>query len=185
MIGLKSISWDSIRLAIAVLGLCASCGQALADDAPPVPSRQVFYSAVQPLTDTIEQVQRDPRPTTADGAFKALNWLIYSKVALGAAYDSNIFASPNPQTVYGARFQPEIIAERNTGIQRTLLYGFGDIRYYPSLGQTDVLNTTAGLTHVWEIYRDLVFRTQFEATRTQQTSSLLNEGAVQIGRAHV
>ena len=179
MIGLKSISFDSSRLAIAVLALCASCGQALADDPPPVPSRQVFYSAVQPLTDTIEQVQRDPRPTTAAGALKVFDWLLYSKFDLGAAYDSNIFASPNQQTAaYGPRFQPTIIAERNTGIQRTLLYGYGDLRYYPSLGQTDVLNTSAGLTHVWEIYRDLVFRTQFEATRSQETSSLLNEGPV-------
>src|SRR6516225_7487721 len=121
MIGLKSISFDSSRLAIAVLALCASCGQALADDPPPVPSRQVFYSAVQPLTDTIEQVQRDPRPTTAAGALKVFDWLIYSKFDLGAAYDSNIFASPNQQTAaYGPRFQPTIIAERNTGIQRTL-----------------------------------------------------------------
>jgi Putative beta-barrel porin 2 len=178
MIGLKSISWDSSRRAIAVLALCASCGQALADEPPPVPSRQVFYSAVQPLTDTIERVQQDPRPTTAAGALKVFDWLIYGNVSLGAAYDSNVFASPTPQTAYGPRFQPEIIAERNTGIQRTLLYGIGDIRYYPSLGQTDLLNTTAGLTHVWEIHRDLVFRTQFEATRSQQTSGLVNEGGV-------
>ena len=91
-----------------------------------------------------------------------------------ALYDSNVFASPNQQAVYGTRFQPSIIAARNTGIQRTLVYGVGDLRYYPSLGRTDLVSTTAGVTHVWEIQRDLVFRTQFEATRGQQGSSLVS-----------
>ena len=170
----KSIKCGSLWLAFSALGLWACCGQALSQAAPTVPPRQVFYSKVEPLTDTIERVQRDPRPKTAKGALKVLNWLIYGNVSLGGAYDSNVFATPNQQTAYGPRFQPSIVAARNTGTQRTLVYGVGDIRYYPSLGQTDLLGTTAGLAHVWEIQRDLIFRTQFEATRTQQVSSLVN-----------
>jgi hypothetical protein len=174
MIDRKSIKCGSIRLAFSALGLWACCGQAWSQGAPPVPSRQVFYSKVEPLTDTIARVQNDPRPKTADGALQALDWLIYGNVSVGGVYDSNVFASPNQQSVYGTRFQPSVIAARNTGIQRTLVYGVGDLRYYPSLGQTDIVSTTAGLTHVWEIQRDLIFRSQFEATRGQQGSSLVS-----------
>ena len=174
MIDRKFKRCGSIRLVFSALGLWASCGQAFSQSAPTPPPRQVFYSKVEPLTDTIERVQSDPRPKTADGALQALDWLIYGNVSAGGAYDSNVFASPNQQPAYGPRFQPSIVAARNTGIQRTLVYGFGDIRYYPSQSRTDVLNTTAGLAHVWEIQRDLVFRTQFEATRGQQNSSLVS-----------
>ena len=174
MVERKSIKCGAIRLTFLALGLWACCGQAFSQGAPTVPSRQVFYSKVEPLTDTIARVQGDPRPKTADGALQALDWLIYGNVSVGGAYDSNLFASPNKQAVYGTRFQPSVIAARNTGIQRTLVYGVGDFRYYPSLGRTDLVSTTAGLTHVWEIQRDLIFRTQLEATRGQQGSSLVS-----------
>jgi hypothetical protein len=174
MIDRKSIRCGSIRLAFSALGLWACCGQALSQAAPTVPPRQVFYSKVEPLTDTITRLQSDPRPKTADGALQVLDWLIYGNLAVGGVYDSNVFASPNQQAVYGTRFQPSVIAARNTGIQRTLVYGVGDLRYYPSLGRTDLVSTSAGLAHVWEIQRDLVFRTQFEATRGLQGSSLVS-----------
>ena len=173
MVDRKSIKCGSIRLALSALGLWACCGQAFSQVAPAVPARQVFYSTVKPLTDTIGQVQSDPRPKTAAGALQAFDWLIFGNVAIGGTYDNNVFDSPNKQAVYGARFQPSIIAERNTGIQRTLVYGVGDLRYYPSIGRTDLFGTTAGVEHVWEIQRDLVFRTQFDAARTQQNSSLV------------
>jgi hypothetical protein len=134
---------------------------------------------VEPLVDTIARVQGDHRPTTADGAFQALDWLVYGNVSLGGAYDSNVWASPNQQSAFGPRFQPSIVALRDTGIQRTIVYGVGDIRYYPELGRTDVVNTTAGVAHVWEIQRDLVFRTQFEATRGLQDSNLISTVNVQ------
>jgi hypothetical protein len=146
--------------------------------APTVPARQVFYSNIEPLTDTIARVEQDPRPKTADGALQALDWLIYGHLNAGGAYDSNVFASPNATSVSGARLQPSIIAARNTGIQRTLLYSTGDFRYYPSIGRTDIMSSTAGLTHVWEIQRDLIFRAQLDATRTQQSSSVIPTGTV-------
>jgi hypothetical protein len=114
----------------------------------------------------------DPRPTAAGDALRALDWLIYGHVNVGGAYDSNTVSSPTSRPAYGSRFQPYVIAERNNGIQRTLLYGTGDIRYYPSLGRLDVMNTTAGAAHVWEIQRDLIFRVQAEATRAMESSAL-------------
>ena len=160
------------RTIIFAIGLCASCGPAFSQSAPTPPPRAIFYSNIEPLTETIAREQRDPRPTTAGNALRALDWLIYGNVTVGGAYDSNVFGSPNQRSVSGARFQPYVIAERNTGIQRTLLYGTGDLRYYPSLGRTDVVSTTAGVTHVWEIQRDLVFRVQGEATRGIEASNL-------------
>lgn len=173
MIDRKSTRCGSVRLVFFALGLWASCGQAFSQ-APAPPGRQIFYSNVQPLTDTIDRVQSDPRPKNTNGALQALDWLIYGNVSVGGVYDSNVFGSAaSQQPVYGARFQPSVIASRNTGIQRTLVYGVGDLRYYPSLGRTDLFGTTAGVVHVWEIQRDLIFRTQFDVNRTQQSSSLI------------
>lgn len=154
------------------IGLCIFCGPVLAQNGPAPPARAVFYSKIGPLTETIAREQGDPRPKTADGAIQAFDWLIYGNASLGGAYDSNVFSAPNQQAVYGNRFQPSIVAERNTGIQRTLLYGVGDLRYYPSIGRTDLVDTTAGLTHVWEIQQDFIFRTQAEATRGLENSDL-------------
>jgi hypothetical protein len=174
MINRKSKRCGSIRLAFSALALWAGCGQAFSQWGPTPPPRQVFYSKIEPLTDVIERVQSDPRPKTADGALKALDWLIYGNLAAGGVYDSNVFLSPNQQAAYGTRIQPSIVAARNTGTQRTLVYGFGDLRYYPSENRTDVVNTAAGIAHVWEIYRDLIFRSQFEVARGLQSSSLIS-----------
>jgi hypothetical protein len=133
---------------------------------------------VEPLTDTIARVQQDPRPQTSEGALQVLNWLVFGHLNVGSAYDSNYYYSPNAVSVYGLQLQPSIVAERNTGIQRTLLYADGDFRYYPSLGTTQVLNSTVGLAHVWEVYRDLIVRGQFETSVGQQNSNLVNSNGV-------
>ena len=163
----------------ASLALGASCSQAFAQTAPTPPPREVFYSNLQPLTDIVARVEQDPRPQTSEGALQVLNWLVFGNLNLGSAYDSNEYASPNRVSAYGVQLQPAIVAERNTGIQRTLLYGDGDFRYYPSLGRTDVVNTTVGLAHVWEVYRDLIVRGQFEASVGEQNSGLINTNGVQ------
>jgi hypothetical protein len=168
-------SW--LQLGCIALALAASCGQAFSQLAPAIPGRDVFYSNVQPLVDTPDPVQVDPRPKTANGALQALDWLIFGNVSAGGVYDSNVFASPNQQAVYGTRFQPSVIAERNTGIQRTFIYGVGDLRYYPSLGQVDLFGSSAGVVHVWEIQRDLIYRTQFEVSRSQLNSSFANQSS--------
>ena len=62
------------------------------------------------------------------------DWLLWQPaLGWGVACDYNLNQSPtNREQACGPRFQPSIVAERNTGIQRTLLYGVGDIRWYPS-----------------------------------------------------
>jgi hypothetical protein len=133
-----------------------------------VPARGVFYSSIGTLEDTIGRYQTDPRPKSTEGAFQLADWLLYGGLGWGLACDYNLNSSPtNPQRACGPQFTPSIVAAHNTGIQRTLLYAVGDIRYYPSLKQVQVVDTTAGLVHVWEIQRDLIFRVQAEGMRNQ------------------
>jgi Putative beta-barrel porin 2 len=139
--------------------------------APSVPATQVFYTQIESLEATIGRYQSDPRPQSTEGAFQVLDWLLYGSVGLGAACDFNVNSTPtDQQQACGPRFTPSIVAAHNTGIQRTLLYGVGDVRYYPSLSRVDVVDTTAGLVHVWEIQRDLIFRVQAQGKLAQEYS---------------
>ena len=157
-------------LAVLMVGGVAARGQA-----PTVPGKQVFYSTIGPLEQTVGRYQTDPRPQSAEGAFPILDWLLYGGLGFGVACDYNLASSPtNPQRACGPQVTPTVIAARNTGIQRTILYGVGDIRYYPTLGhdQIQLVNTTAGIAHVWEIQRDLIFRVQAQGTFSQDYSGL-------------
>ena len=155
-----------------------SVGVGQAQQGPPIPPPQIFYSKVEPLTDTIAREQRDPRPASAGDALQVYDWLLWGTLSVGGAYDNNVNSTPsNPITVYGARLQPAVVAERNTGIQRTLLYGVGDFRYYPAIGRTEIIDTTGGVVHVWEIQRDFIFRTQGQVTRGQDALGVTNVGS--------
>jgi hypothetical protein len=165
---------ECARLSCVFAMMIVTAGAAWAQ-APSVPTPQVFYSNVTPLSATIARYWTDPRPQSAEGAFQLSNWLLYGGLGLGVACDSNVNSSPtNPQQACGPRFTPSLVAEYNTGIQRTFLYGVGDIRYYPSLGLVDVVNTTAGVVHVWEIQRDLIFRIQAQGLRNEGYSGAAN-----------
>ena len=143
-------------------------------NAPPVPDARVFEWKIQPLTETIARVSQDPRPATADGALQLVDWLVFGNIATGAVYDSNVNSTPTHiQGAYGAQIRPSVIALRDTGVQRTLIYGIGDIRYYPSLQTTQVVDTTAGLVHRWEIERDFTYRVQLQGSRGLEASSLV------------
>jgi hypothetical protein len=150
-------------------------GVAARAQAPGVPNRQVFFSNIGSLEATIDRYQTDPRPKTAEGAFPILDWLLYGGLGWGLACDYNLASSPtNPQRACGPQVTPTIVAAHNTGIQRTLLYVVGDIRYYPTLGhdQIQLVNTTAGIAHVWEVQRDLIVRVQAEGKLSQDYSGL-------------
>jgi Putative beta-barrel porin 2 len=162
------VACGRVLCALALLVVNAATVQA---EGPGVPSPQVFYSSIGPLEQTIARYQSDPRPKSTAGAFQVLDWLLYGGVGLGAACDYNLNSTPtNQQQACGPQFRPSIVAEHNTGIQRTLLYGVGDIQYYPSLSRVDLVDTSAGLVHVWEIQRDLIFRVQAQAKRSQEYS---------------
>src|SRR5262245_52678277 len=138
---------------------------------------QIFYSPPQPLAATLDQMKSgsDPRPATADGKLAIFDWLVSANAGWGGKYDSNVNATAvNPKAVWGANFQPMVLAERNTGIQRTQLYLSGDVTYYPSIGRTNLDGTRAGAVHLWEIQRDLIFRMQGQVAEVQAGSSFNN-----------
>jgi len=163
------------RLLCALAMLMATGVAAQAQSAPGspgVPGRQVFFSNIGSLEDTIGRYQTDPRPKSAGGAFQIADWLLFGGLGWGVACDYNLNSSPtNQQKGCGPQFTPSIVAVHNTGIQRTLVYGVGDIRWYPAFHEVQVVDTTAGLVHVWEIQRDLIFRIQAEGMRNQGYSS--------------
>jgi hypothetical protein len=140
-------------------------------------SGQIFYSAPEPLAATLGRLNagNDPRPQTTEGKLLVADWLVSASFGYGGTYDSNWNQTAiNPQAVWGANFYPTLTAEHNTGIQRTQLYLNGDIIYYPSIGHVNLNGTKAGLIHVWEIQRDLIFRMQTQIAEVQQGSSFNN-----------
>jgi hypothetical protein len=150
------------------LAMLIVTGVAAQAQGPGVPGRQVFYSNIGPLEEAISRYQTDPRPKSTEGAFQVADWLLYGGLGWGLACDYNLNSSPtNQQRACGPQFTPSIVAAHNTGIQRTLVYGVGDIRWYPALHEVQVVDTKAGLVHVWEIQRDLIFRIQGEGMRNQ------------------
>lgn len=146
---------------------------------PAVPDEQIFYSRIQPLTETIKHAQGDPRPPTAEGAIPIGGWLLYGNLDLGSAYDSNFNgSSQDPVSVNGIRFVPSLIALKETGVHRTEVYGAGDIRYYPSEDFTSFLNTRTGIAHTWRIQRDFVYRIQGQVGVNEDTSSLTSADGI-------
>jgi hypothetical protein len=139
---------------------------------------QIFNTAPEPVAATLEQTKPagDARPTpTVEGKYPLYGWLLSAGANFGGKYDSNVNATAiNPQKVYGANFQPILLAEHNTGIQNTQLYLNGDVSYYPSIGKTYLDGTRAGIIHVWEIQRDLTWRFQAQAAEVQAGSSFNN-----------
>jgi putative beta-barrel porin BBP2 len=157
---------------LCALAMLMATGVAVRAQAPGVPGRQVFYSNIGPLEQAIGRYQTDPRPKTSEGAFQVADWLLYGGLGWGLACDYNLNSSPtNQQRACGPQITPSIVAAHNTGIQRTLVYAVGDIRWYPALHEVQVVDTSAGLVHVWEIQRDLIFRIQGEGMRNQGYSS--------------
>jgi hypothetical protein len=157
---------------LCALAMLMATGVAVQAQAPTVPTRQVFYSNIGTLEQAIDRYRSDPRPKTSEGAFQVADWLLFGGLGWGLACDYNLNSSPtNQQRACGPQITPSIVAAHNTGIQRTLVYGVGDIRWYPTLHEVQVVNTTAGLVHVWEIQRDLIFRIQGEGMRNQGYSS--------------
>jgi hypothetical protein len=146
----------------------------LGSGAPAVPDPQVFHSRIGPLTDAISRAGVDPRPRTPDGNLRILDWLLWGDLTAGTLYDSNVNRTAADRTAaFGASVRPAIVALRHTGIHKTLLYGAGDMRYYPTEQLVRLDNTRAGLVHVWEIQRDFIYRVQGEATRGEEFSAFV------------
>ncbi|MBB4200568.1 hypothetical protein GGD83_004397 [Rhodoblastus sphagnicola] len=100
------------------------------------------------------------------------SWMLYPTLFTGAAFDSNIYQN-NGKTVSDVawRTAPSLIAVRNAGIQKTLLYGTGDFMVYGAHSAVDQVNGKGGFTHIWEAQRDLIFRFTGDASRQVDAST--------------
>jgi Putative beta-barrel porin 2 len=175
--GLLSACGRLLVCALALLAISVTTARA---QAPSVPgSGQIFYTSIEPLGAVISRLNPggDPRPKSTEGAFPILDWLIYPGLGFGAGCNTNLNYSPiNGIRACGPQITPTLIAAYNTGIQRTIIYAVGDIRWYPLLhaAQLQLVDTREGIVHVWEIQRDLIFRIQGEALQAQQGSNFTN-----------
>ena len=66
-------------------------------------------------------------------------WLIRGSVGVSTFYDSNIYQSTTPPILHGPGFeiQPNLLADYNTGIYETSIYGNIDSRIYPTLNSSN------------------------------------------------
>jgi hypothetical protein len=86
-------------------------------------------------------------------------WIFYPSVILGAVYDDNIYRSEtNRIHSWGTRVIPSFTGELNEGIYRTSVYGTADARFYSDNTGANAVDAKAGIKHVYEAQRDLIFR---------------------------
>ncbi len=96
------------------------------------------------------------------GTLSLGDWLLYPTLSLRTFYDSNIYSSP-PPVVSGAgvNFNPSLLAQYDTGIHTTSLYGNINSNVYPFINSmNDTFDRQAGFIEKYEAMRDLIFTVQ-------------------------
>lgn len=96
------------------------------------------------------------------GTLSLGDWLLYPTLALHSFYDSNIYSSPtNPIATAGFNINPTLLAQYDTGIHTTSLYGNITSNIYPFIDSTnDTFDRQAGFVEKYEAMRDLTFTVQ-------------------------
>ena len=114
------------------------------------------HSAKNPLT----KISREYRGLAVG------DFLFYPSLLVSAALDDNLLSSRNDRvSVLGTRVNPRLVAVRDTGMHKTMIYGDLDARIYPSLSHGNAISGQMGFAHKWEVQRDLVVKTRFEFNR--------------------
>lgn len=94
------------------------------------------------------------------------DFIYYPSLYAGATFDNNLtWASANEISTFGTRFAPRLVAERDTGMHKTKIYGELDARLYPELTHGRTIGGKFGVTHIWEIERDFLFKANVEFSR--------------------
>ena len=117
----------------------------------------IFYHALRPRFSTVGAVGRRAASiiTTTSGAASnrgpitcSGQWLISGAVGVSTFYDLNIYQSTTPPILHGPGFdiKPSLLADYNTGIYETSIYGNIDSTIYPTLDlSNDTFNRQAGI----------------------------------------
>ena len=120
---------------------------------------------------------RQPHFQRGPNHLLSVQWLIRGSVGISTFYNSNIYQSPTPPILHGPGFeiQPSLLADFNTGIYETSIYGNIDSKIYPTLNSSnDTFNRQAGILQKYSPLPDLVFTAQGNYAHSTITSVLLN-----------
>jgi hypothetical protein len=92
-------------------------------------------------------------------------WMMYASVLSGVVWDDNVYQAHEFTTEdWGARLRPSLELSYNNGIHKTTFYGLVDARMYGE-DDADVVNGSTGVSHVWEVQRDLVLKGELGYSR--------------------
>ena len=109
------------------------------------------------------------------------SWMLYPSIIAGATFDDNlVWSRTNRIAAGGIRLGPEIIAVREVGSSKTMLFGSVDARIYPSVGRADTVSARAGVEQVWTPTHDLTIKGRLEYNRNALaiSSNYVVNGAV-------
>jgi Putative beta-barrel porin 2 len=116
------------------------------------------------------------RPERADTALIAGEWVLYPSAFGGAVYDSNVNQSATGSVSRtGLRLVPSLLAQTNTGVSKTTLFGMADGRLYFNLGATnsDAISVRSGVLELYQPLPDLLFTGQSDFMRQKDVFSTL------------
>ena len=117
-----------------------------------------------------------PLPT-GDQSLALGQWLIRGSVGVSTFYNSNIYQSTTPPILHGPGFEikPILLADYNTGIYDTSIYGNIDSKIYPTLDSSnDTFDRQAGIVQKYSPLPDLIFAAQGNYTHSTNATVLLN-----------
>lgn len=111
-------------------------------------------------------------PARAHPGLVAGPFLVAARFAAGPVYDSNIF-NTNTQRRSDVAWQlrPSFVAESGNGLHQTLIYGAADAKIYTRDTSATTVAARFGVSHTWEVQRDLVVRAQADFLRTRDITN--------------
>jgi hypothetical protein len=115
------------------------------------------------------------RPERGEDALVVGDWLLYPSAFAGAMYDTNVNQTNSGVASAGLRVAPSLLAQQDSGIFKTTLYGNADSRFYLRNvpGDGTVVSARAGGTETYTPVPDLIFNGQADYTRQQDLFATL------------
>ena len=116
------------------------------------------------------------RRTLPDGAgtMSLGEWLLYPTLSLRTFADSNVYSTPtSPISTVGLNIRPSLLADYDTGIHETSLYGNISSTIYPFIDYTNnTFDRQAGFIEKYEAMRDLIFTVHGDYTHLTNANVL-------------
>ncbi|WP_029002492.1 outer membrane beta-barrel protein [Azorhizobium doebereinerae] len=153
----------ALVLPLPCLATVSALAEVVSVDAP---STTVFANDWGTFGEAPKPRSGPPKPNERDYSFQIGDWLVHGVANVGAVYNDNLYGTnTNRVGSWGFGVAPSLLAERNTGLFKTTLYGGLNADFYDSNSNADTVTGRAGLVNVWEIQRDLTWRAQFDYYR--------------------